>query len=158
TEPFVQGGAPFIEVGGPTGVVHSLPKPTPRIPAIVEPLRQPALPTRQAIDDRYLSVSLHQIAAPKPADPAPSPISADVVAYHQPKHAVSGEYRGLRDEMKRQVGSDGAKAVLFTAAASDNGTTTVLLNLAVSLAAEPGARVLVVDAELDRPAAARKMG
>ena len=39
-EPFVQGGAPFIEVGGPTGVVHSLPKPTTRIPAVVEPVRR----------------------------------------------------------------------------------------------------------------------
>jgi Mrp family chromosome partitioning ATPase len=155
-EPFVQTGAPFIEVGGPTGVVHSLPKPVQRI-TVTEPPRPPVV-TRTVADDRYLSVALHQIATPKPVEVAPSPVSPDVVAYHHPKHAVSAEYRGLRDEMKRQVGTDGPKAVLFTAAASDNGTTTVLLNLAVSLAAEAGARVLVLDAELDRPAAARKMG
>lgn len=150
-EPFVLGSAPFIEVGGPAGVVHSLPKPAPRALDAIK------LPTRQILDERYLSVALHQIA-PKPAEPAPAAISPDVVAFHHPEHGVSAEYRGLRDELRRQITGDGPKAVFFTSAASDNGTTTVLLNLAVTLAKEPGTRVLVVDADIDRPSAARKMG
>jgi MinD-like ATPase involved in chromosome partitioning or flagellar assembly len=56
------------------------------------------------------------------------------------------------------VGEGGPWAILRTAAAADHGTTTVLLNLAVTLAAEPGSRVLAVDADFARPGAARRLG
>ncbi len=155
-EPFISGSVPFIEVGGTTPIMNAIPKPMPVEPIKTHPM--PALPTRQVMDDRYLSVALHQIA-PKPSTaPLPTTIHPDVVAYHHPDHPVSAEYRGLRDELRRQVGVDGSKAVLFTAAASDNGTTTVLLNLAVTLAKETPTRVLVIDADFDRPGAANKMG
>lgn len=155
-EPFVSGGAPYIEVGGPNGPVHSLPKPAPKAVAGVEVTTPP--PARPpAGGDRYLTVALHQIA-PAPAAPHPHAVTADVVAYHHPDHPASAGYRALADELRRQVGADGPKAVLLTAPAEDNGTTTVLLNLAVTLAREPGARVLVVDADFDHPGVGRKLG
>jgi len=164
TESYVNGSVPYIEVGGPVPVMHAIPnpKPLPRVVTTVEPMRPapvPTMPTRQILDDRYLSVALHQIAPKSVPAPATSPVHPDIVAYHHSTHAVSAEYRGLRDEFRRQVGTDTAsKAVLFTSAASDNGTTTVLLNLAVTLANETPTRVLVIDADFDRPSAARKMG
>jgi Mrp family chromosome partitioning ATPase len=153
-EPFIGGGAPFVEVGGPNGAVHSLPKPAPKLVATIDAPR-PVQP-RQA-DDRYLSVALHQIA-PKPNGSLPNGVASEVVAHHHPDHPVSAEYRALATDLRGQAGDDGAKAILLTAAETDCGTTTVLLNLAVTLAAEPGVRVVIVDAEFDRPAAARKLG
>jgi Mrp family chromosome partitioning ATPase len=157
-DPFPAGSAPYIEVGGPAPVYSGLPKPAPRAIAAEPPRPQPA-PVAVPADDRYLSVAFHQVA-PRPAEPTGPAVHPDVVAFHHPEHPVSGEYRSLADDLRKQVGAEPGvgKAVLLTSAGSDNGTTTVLLNLAVTLAREPGARVLVVDADLDRPTAAGKMG
>jgi Mrp family chromosome partitioning ATPase len=164
-DPFVGGSVPYIEVGG-ANPRFSLPRLTTTIEPVKPlpapqplPIPQP-LPTRQTIQDEgYLSVAMHQIA-PKPvAVPVQPTIHSSVVTYHHPEHAISREYYGLKDELRRQLGTEvGSKAVLFTSAASDNGTTTVLLNLAVALAKEQATRVLVIDADLDRPSSARKLG
>jgi Mrp family chromosome partitioning ATPase len=47
--------------------------------------------------------------------------------------------------------------LFFTAAAGEAGTSTVLLNLAVTIAREAEPRVLVIDANLDRPAVAERL-
>jgi Mrp family chromosome partitioning ATPase len=157
SEPFLNGSAPYIEVGGPQPIFHGLPKQPARVTTAEKPAQ---LPTRAAaVDEGYVTAKLHDIAPKPTAEPLPVTVHPSVVAFHHPDHAASGEYRGLRDELRRQVGQEHqSKAVLFTAAASDNGTTTVLLNLAVTLAKEPHTRVLVIDADFDRPSAARKMG
>jgi len=49
------------------------------------------------------------------------------------------------------------KVLVFTAATPEAGTTTVLLNLAVTLAHEAGPRVLVVDANVTRAGVAKKL-
>lgn len=168
-DPFLDGSAPYVEVGGPQPVFHGLPKLPARITATepkaaavpAEPPKpaQP-LPTRAIFaDDRYVSAQMHGIAPKTAPAPLPTTVHPSVVAFHHGDHAVSAEYRGLRDELRRQIGADHQpRAVLFTAAASDNGTTTVLLNLAVTLAKEPHTRVLVIDADFDRPSAASKLG
>lgn len=156
--PFIDGTAPYIEVGGPQPIFHGLPK----LPARVLPT-PPTAPTvqpsaRPADEHRYVAARMHGIA-PKPSVESAPTVHPSIVAFHHPDHAVCDEYRGLRDELRRQTGEElRSKAVLFTSAASDNGTTTVLLNIAVTLAKEPHTRVLVVDADFDRPGAARKMG
>jgi Mrp family chromosome partitioning ATPase len=142
-EPFVHGAAPYIEVGGTSAVFHE-PKPQP-------PLEQTPPPRAK----EHLSVSFQGLT-PRPT-PSLSPIATEVVAYHQPSHTVSGEYRDLAADIRKQVATTGeSKAVLFTAASRDRGTTTVLLNLAVTLAKD--AKVLVLDADIDRATAARKLG
>src|SRR5205085_9423792 len=65
-EPFVGGGAPFIEVGGPNGPVHSLPKSPPK-PA---PAAAPEKPPRPSVGEAYLSVALRPVAR-TPAEPLP---------------------------------------------------------------------------------------
>lgn len=154
--PYIDGSAPYIEVGGPQPIFHGLPKlpariqPTPPAAHAVEPPAavQPAV--RVADEHRYVA-RMHGIAR-KPAVESVPTVHPSIVAFHHPDHAVCDEYRGLRDELRRQTGEEQrSKAVLFTSAASDNGTTTVLLNIAVTLAKEPHTRVLVVDADFDRP-------
>lgn len=157
-EPFVETGAPFIEVGGPNGPVMTLPKTQATAPKPAsKPAPMPELPSRDPAPQRFLSVALHEIA-PRPAEPLPSPVSPAIVAFHHPDHPVSEEYRILKNDLTRQVGTDGPRAILFASTEPDQGTTTVLLNLAATLAQQPDTRVLVLDAEFDRPGTARHLG
>jgi hypothetical protein len=167
---------PFVEVGGPEGVVTSIPASPARTVApepVVIPVMRPApVPepepdtrpevgpepvSRPGPDARVLSVSFHRL--PKSGlRLLPGGVSSDVIAYHAPDHPVSGEYRTVRDEIRAQFVEPTPRVLLFTAAAPVAGTTTVLLNLAATLAQESGARVLIADANYDRPAVARRLG
>lgn len=145
-EPFVSGGAPYIEVGSGAPVFHA-PKATRSIPIEQTP---PPVKAKE-----YLSVALQPLAAKAVA--SAEPVASEIVAFHHPHHAVSAEYRELAADIRRQAGGVGEpKAVLFTAANRDRGTTTVLLNLAVTLAGE--SRVLVIDANFEHSGAAKKLG
>lgn len=162
---------PFVEVGGPEGVVTSVPRPAtrpPLPPPAIVPIPQPdpepeesapaELPVADAVAERrVLSVAFHRF--PKAGlRLLPSGVSPDVVVYHFADHAVAGEYRAVREEVRRQFDEAGPRVVVLTAAVPVAGTTTVALNLAVSLTQDPSAKVLVVDANFDRPAAARRLG
>jgi Mrp family chromosome partitioning ATPase len=160
-------GAPFVEVGGPTGPVFSAaPKPAPGVkertqtasprpfPRIAPPAAvAPAAVIPVADYPAYLSVSFHETR--RPSRPAAGP-DGGLVALHFPDHPVSAEYRTLRDEILAQLPAPNPHAVAFTAAAPDAGTTTVLLNLALTFA-HAGLRVLVLDANFTRPGAAAKL-
>jgi Mrp family chromosome partitioning ATPase len=87
----------------------------------------------------------------------PGGVSADLITYHHHDHPISGEYRVVRDEVRRQFEESSPRVLLFSAAAPVAGTTTVLLNFAVTLTLD-GAKVLVIDANFDRPAVARQLG
>ena len=147
-EQFVVGAEepPFVEVGGPGGPVFSAaPKPEP-----ARPFPRIAEPSNTAV----LSVRFHD-AAPRAARRAGGP-DEGLVALHFPEHPVSGEYRTLRDEVTKQLPAATSRAVTFTAASPEAGTTTVLLNLALTLARDDQ-RVLVVDANVTRPGIANKL-
>ncbi|HUR52609.1 MAG TPA: hypothetical protein VMZ71_00630 [Gemmataceae bacterium] len=142
---------PFVEIGGPNGPIFSAP---PK-PVVVEAPRE--FP-RLAAPAKFLSVTFHDATTKaKLAPPVEGP-DAELVALLYPDHPVSGEYRVLRDEVRKQLTEPASKVLLFTAATPEAGTTTVLLNLGVTLAAEKNARVLVVDANVTRPGVAAKLG
>jgi Mrp family chromosome partitioning ATPase len=154
---------PFVEIGGPNGAVFSpgpkAPVPVAATPAstVPAPRPEPREFPRLADTPRYLSVRFHDLSdrtKPRPAIEGPD---AELVALHLPDHPVSGEYRVLRDAIRQQLPEPTPNVLLFTAAAAEAGTTTVLLNLAVTLASEVGPRVLVVDANVGKPAAAQKL-
>lgn len=162
--------SPFVEIGGPSGPIfspvsrgHATPvvappkpvaesKPEPKaeatlaFPRLVPPALAPA----------YLSVRFHDATArlPRPAVEGPD---AALVALHFPEHAVSSEYRVLRDEIRKQLPVASARVLQFASAAPEAGTTTVLLNLAITLAHESKTRVAVVDANVGRAAVAAKL-
>src|SRR5205085_8748466 len=90
--------------------------------------------------------------------PPASRFARELVAFHQPEHEVSDEYRRLLSDIEAQVGADAGKALLFTSALAGAGTTSVLLNLALTRARRDAGKVAVVDANLDRPAVAKRLG
>lgn len=149
------GNVPFVEVGGPAGVVTSV---TPPAKSFSKPVARtepavPAIPSKDPkSDSRYLSVSFRHV----PVLTLAGGISPDVVAHHLPDHPISHEYRLLADEIRDQLSSPGPKAVLFTSAVPNSGTTTVTLNVAATLLRDPEVTVLVVDAA-GEPGAARKL-
>jgi Mrp family chromosome partitioning ATPase len=166
---------PFVEIGGPGGPVFSggpavvkLPPPKPAEPPAPEALpvsRAAAVPAppparafpRLAGAPVYLSVTFHDLTGrPRARTDAEGP-DPGLVALHFPDHPVSGEYRTLRDEVRAQLPDPAPRVLMFTAAVGEAGTTTVLLNLAVTLAREAGPRVLVVDANVARPAVAARL-
>ena len=144
---------PFVEVGGPDGFITSIaaPKPVVRTQpiALVE-----SKPVPSILPD-YLSVQFHTTT---PTPVIGSDIAAELVAYHFPDHAISAEYRVLRDEIRQQHHTIGPKVFHFTCARPESGTTTVLLNYAITLALESDqTKVAIVDADFDSPTIAKKL-
>lgn len=155
---------PFVEVGGPQGLIGSYTPPPLRIEPVPAPRPAPEPPAPEPLpriipaeSSRVLSVAFHRF--PKAGlRLLPSGVSSDVVAYHDPEHPITQEYRLVRDEIRQQFEEEGARVVVFSAGAPVAGTTTVMLNLAVELTRVGAARVLVVDANLARPAISRRLG
>ena len=181
---------PFVEVGGPDGVVTSIQPPAvathkpatspvalhkPAAPSVA--LHKPAAPPVVPAAPRTVPIPPPTAARPMPAAPPESPIlsvtfhrfpkpglrlmhsgvAPDVVAFHFPDHAVSGEYRRVCEEVLQQYDVPGPRAALFAAAEPYAGTTTVLVNFAVSLVTQHAHRVLAVDANFARPGVARRL-
>lgn len=150
---------PYIEVGGPQGLVTSI-APPPAAPTVKTAAREAVVPAvapaaKPAAHD-YLSVRFHhpRVEAPEPG----SDVAHEVVAFHHADHEISLEYRVVRDEIRHQHNEIGAKAIAFVATKPHSGTTTVLLNLAATFAAESNdAKVIVVDADFDTPAGAKRL-
>jgi Mrp family chromosome partitioning ATPase len=154
--------APFIEIGGPGGPIFSssptaaVPLPTKPVSKVETARQYPRLADSPA-PPAYLSVHFYDFADNNSAIPAGTP-DLSLVAYHHPEHAVSTEYRTLRHEIQKQLSGAASRLLLFVAPTAESGTTTVLLNLAITLAKEGPNRVLVVDASVSRPAVATRLG
>jgi Mrp family chromosome partitioning ATPase len=95
---------------------------------------------------------------PVAAGPAKARFAPELVAYHRPDHAVSRQYQALADALTGPLSAGTAPVLLFTAAGPGVGATTVVLNLALTLARRDEQRVVVVDAQRDRPAVAERLG
>jgi Mrp family chromosome partitioning ATPase len=81
-----------------------------------------------------------------------------LVAHHAPDLPASAAYRDLLAAVLAAIGPTVERpALLLTAAQPAAGTTTVLLNLAIT-AARQGGRVLALDANLRRPGVAGSVG
>jgi Mrp family chromosome partitioning ATPase len=153
---------PFIEVGGrrapleaSPSVLASAPPARTSSPTNAEPEPGPRLQRLDPPSAELMSIHFRPLAA------APVLVQArfapELVAFHQPGHAVSRQYQGLADALGEQLPAGPAGVLLFTAARSGAGTTTVLLNLAITFARRGAARTIVVDAQGDRPAVAERL-
>lgn len=152
--------APYVEIGGPGGPVFS---PLPTIPsrtlpdAQIEPKTEPARPYPRLVSPpspAYLSVQFHDVN-PRGALKVSAGPDPGLVSLHHPEHAVSAEYRTLQGEIRKQLPEATSRVLMFTAVSPEAGATTVLLNLAVTLARD--AKVVVVDANVARPGVAAKL-
>jgi Mrp family chromosome partitioning ATPase len=120
---------------------------------------------------RSIEASPDVLAAPAPVSAAPfgvafrqapapprAPFAASLVAAHDPEHTVSGQYRRLLASVCAAATAGPPLALLFCGARVGAGTTTAVLNLAITAAKLGRRRVLIVDAHPARPAVARLLG
>jgi Mrp family chromosome partitioning ATPase len=163
---------PFIEVGGPGTAVEG----SAQVLGTGSLRAAPAAPARAAAADQDQPVvSLPPSEIPgrntpaalafQPAGPVPLPLASaeqrfapSLIAFHQPDHPVSEQYRALLDGLKGQLRTEGSQVVGLLSPVSGTGATTVLLNLAITQARQDSQRVVVVDANLRRPAMAERLG
>jgi len=145
---------PFIEVGAPTrGQLKAVREPSPAIIPMSPAVRAPSPPAIDAGD--LLRIAFQPLPFPGHGEgPAERRFAHELVAFHQPAHEISEQYRRLVGELEKQLGSDSGRTILFASALPGAGTTTVLLNLALTCTR----RVAVIDANLNRPALAERLG
>jgi Mrp family chromosome partitioning ATPase len=160
---------PFIEVGGPRKIIDAspdvlaCPTPGPRVstvlPVDAPPTTPPAPGAPVAAEPglksvRFRPLSPDQLLLP----PAQGRFAPELVAFHQPEHPLSEGYRSLLGSIRTQLTHDRPNVLMFTAPSARAGTTTVLLNIAITAARQAEGRVIVVDANRCRPDMARRLG
>lgn len=131
---------PFIEVGGPRPVSGAVP-PTPTPATALG---------RGGFGIRFMPFAVGKLPG--------RGLTPELVAFHQPDHSVSVQYRSLVAEVVTQLPGSNPRVLMLVGSAAGAGTTTVMLNLAVTLAKQDGTRVAVIDANFARPAVAAKLG
>ncbi|MDZ4688211.1 MAG: polysaccharide biosynthesis tyrosine autokinase [Planctomycetaceae bacterium] len=111
---------------------------------------------------RSLNVGLighfEQFAALKATAPD-SLVAPTLFAYHQPRSPLSEAYRGIRTSIyfSTREQESAYKVIQVTSPMPGDGKTTLTANLAVTIA-QSGKRVLLVEADLRRPGAAKLFG
>jgi Mrp family chromosome partitioning ATPase len=165
---------PFIEVGGPATTFSvsskivrvesgksrgsASPSVTATVPVVAAP---PPIQDGKHRSEEKGPITIAFRPAPRPAFNPESPekrFAPHLICYHEPGHSVSEQYRASLRSMAAHLPGKGPQVMLFTALASGTGTTTVLLNLAITQAKQGKKRVIVVDANLRRPAVAAELG
>jgi Mrp family chromosome partitioning ATPase len=159
---------PFIEVGGQPSAMEASSevraalakagRPQSATPAGPK-LRPVGLPPLADAPTRIMSV----VFRPLPAEASPLStmqrrFASELIAFHRSEHPVSEQYRALAEGISAQLPAGRPQVILFTALEADVGTTTVLLNTAITYARGGRLRVAVVEANLSRPALARRLG
>jgi capsular exopolysaccharide synthesis family protein len=102
-----------------------------------------------------------------PAGPGPESARIAAAALRVDEHLVSirdpnsfdaDQYRVLRQYLARTGEPERRRVLAVSSATASEGKTTTAVNLAVTLAQSPGARVLLVDTDLRRPCVAASLG
>src|SRR5262245_14376312 len=118
---------------------------------------QPPTSSGQAPPVRVASTTTQTTQASTPRQDRPRP-AEELVSLRTPHSPEAEQYRSLRETIERQRRETGLRVVAITSAGPGEGKTVTSLNLAGALAQSAGARVLLVDADLHRPAVARYLG
>jgi capsular exopolysaccharide synthesis family protein len=95
---------------------------------------------------------------PAGSDDSPLRIAEPLVSFLAPASLEADQYRTLRQSVERLRQEAGCQVIAVTSASAGEGKTVTTLNLAGSLAQASEARVLVIDADLHRPAVAEYLG
>ena len=86
-----------------------------------------------------------------------SKISSALCCYHNPGTVETEIFRGLRTTMFFKSASDDYRLVCATSPRAGDGKSTVISNLAISMA-QAGKRILLIDADLRRPNISKLFG
>jgi Mrp family chromosome partitioning ATPase len=158
---------PFIEVGGPRSTTEASSqvraagaKLDKKQAALQGPkLRPVGMPTLADAPTRIMSVIFRPLPGEaSPLGPALRRFAPELIAFHRSEHPVSEQYRSLTEGITAQLPGGRPQVILFTSLEPEAGTTTVLLNAAITYARQGKLRVAVVEANLRRPALARRLG
>ncbi len=150
---------PYIEVGGPRREIDASPSvraAAHRIPNgnAAPPAETPSADTSHAM----AGIAYKPNSADAKLGPASSRFAPQLIAFHEPHHPVSEQYRAVLSGMTtRRLGKD-APIHLLVSPISGVGATTAALNLAISRAAYAEGRSLVIDGNLRRPAITARLG
>jgi len=176
-EPETENGEviPFIEVGphrsveGSADVLASKPTspgsylgprlltPEPPGPGVVAPVLQTPSASAESAGGPEVGGRVPRTRIFAPGMPGPR-FAAELVAYHRPENAVSQQYCRLIEPLLAPTTEERSRVVLFTSVRPGCGTTTVLLNCAITAARHGRKRVVAVDGNLRRPALAERLG
>jgi capsular exopolysaccharide synthesis family protein len=88
----------------------------------------------------------------------PPRLAEELVSFVAPNSPEADQYRTVRHVLERLHHDSGFRVVAVASPGPGEGKTLTTLNLAGSLAQSPGARVLVIDADLHRPSVAERLG
>ncbi|MGE0453593.1 MAG: CpsD/CapB family tyrosine-protein kinase [Vicinamibacteria bacterium] len=103
------------------------------------------------------AIASFQVASPRHAT-ASREVDERAVTLLRPSSLEADQYRVLRWQLEQLQRSRGATVVAVSSPGVGDGKTTTAVNLAGALAQDPGTRVLLVDADLRRPAVAGRLG
>jgi hypothetical protein len=160
---------PFIEVGGPKPVMKHLEPIAPKTPnAVQRSDDSKENPSRPAVIERRLREEVNRAIVPtfmtvrfesvRGSLIAGRGFGPELVAFHQPDHAVSVQYRSLMAEIVTQLPGAKPRMLLLVAAKPAVGATTVAVNLGVTIARQESIRVILVDANFAQPDLAARLG
>ena len=154
---------PFIEVGGPQPVMKHLESIAPKtIPATPRPESSRGAAKNLAAGSPLPAASQAVMAVQFEAVHAAQLIGRgfgpELIAFHQPTHAVSVQYRSLMAEIMTQLPGPKPRMLLVVANKRSVGATTVVANLGVTLARQDGVRVVLVDVHFGQPDLADRLG
>lgn len=80
-----------------------------------------------------------------------------LVSFTHPGSFAAEQYQGLRLTVERLIKTQGSQVLAITSPAAGEGKTLTAINLAGALARESDSRVLLIDADLRRPAVANAL-
>lgn len=181
--PFIEVGGARLEAH-PTVLAHKGPKQRPAILTLVPEDRSHHAPQdedrhaerdayspaeRDAVPPASAAGKVRATHAETPTSIAFQPVAdavggtrprfaPELIAFHQPEHALSQQYRCVLDHLVTTARSGDARVLLLSGASAGAGTTTVLLNLAITHARDSKQRVLVADTDVHRSTLADKLG
>ncbi len=87
-----------------------------------------------------------------------SQFATELIAFHEPDHAVSGQYLDLFTTLAAALPAGRSQALLFTSALAAAPATDVLLNVAITAARLGRRRIVVLDANLKKAGVAQRFG
>jgi hypothetical protein len=146
---------PFIEVGGRNTAIEASP-----IVLASGPIARPRSVSLAARPEPvYRSVRLDPPVGATPRWLSFSPSFAmELIAAHDPRHSVSSQYELLLHQILGPIANKPTLTIWFLGAAPRCGTTTVVVNLAVTAARLAESPVTAVEANSQHPAMAQRVG
>src|ERR1700733_2834300 len=85
-------------------------------------------------------------------------VDAHLVALSDPQSPIADEYRALAANLTALTPAQPLKVFVVTSAVPNEGKSVTTLNLACTLAGDPKKRVVVVDADMKKPALHKLLG